>query len=692
MQNIRSVASAFRILAFVTLVLSPLCLSQTSSLSKQTLKLPTDDEWWLRPHRMIQTNLREIDATMDLDHHLRDIKDFAADVVLFNVGGIVANYPTDLEFHWRNTYMTGDMVAAVLERLHAEGIRMIGRFDFSKINEKFAAQHRDWLYVSESGQNVNYNGQVHTCVSGGYQQQYMFEILSEAVGRYPLDGVFFNMIGYQRSDYSGNYHGLCQCESCKRLFKEYCGLELPATVEKDSPAYRKYLQFTSDMTDRQFNRVNRLLKSKRPSLGLCTYTKEGIDIIRQESNAALGSGTYDDTRRAKRTLLDAGRRQLANAAVYFVDIPFRHASVAPYLTGRRLFQQMINGAWLDFYCIGPLHRQEDRLGLDIVRDIYRFHAANEKYLIDTKPAAQVALFPGENTEYRGMFEILCENQIPFELVQLELAQLEKYDLVIVPGADNLKNRQIYALDQYIEQGGKALITGRIPEELRCLSALKFKATRAAEKGSYIRIRPEDRGRLDRAIFDKLDLVFLHGVFHVYECDEETDGLLRLIPADMFGPPEKCYYRNVSDTPALFHRRHGKGAIAYFPWEIGSHYLRQCHQGHANLVLGAMESLAGLKRNLNVKSHPLIEATHRQDNGEEFEWVALYNHCGQRENALHPPVPVNNIEIDLQPARPVKAVRLLKDARELEFSAGRDGRVALTVPELKHYEIVLFEYQ
>ena len=46
-----------------------------------------------------------------------------------------------------------------------------------------------------------YNGQVHTCVNGGYQQEYMFEILGEAVDRYPLDGVFFNMIGYQRSDY-----------------------------------------------------------------------------------------------------------------------------------------------------------------------------------------------------------------------------------------------------------------------------------------------------------------------------------------------------------------------------------------------------------------------------------------------------------------------------------------------------------
>jgi len=138
------------------------------------------DPWWLGQHRMLQTNLREIDATMDLDRYVREVKDFGADVVLFNVGGIVANYPTHVECHYRNPHMTGDLVGTVLDRLHAEGIRMVGRFDFSKINERFAAQHPEWLYVSEKGKHVNYNGQVHTCVSGGYQQEVMFKILGEA--------------------------------------------------------------------------------------------------------------------------------------------------------------------------------------------------------------------------------------------------------------------------------------------------------------------------------------------------------------------------------------------------------------------------------------------------------------------------------------------------------------------------------
>ncbi len=52
---------------------------------------PSQDKWWLQPQRMLQTNLREIDATMDIEKYVQEVKDFGANVVLFNVGGIVAN-------------------------------------------------------------------------------------------------------------------------------------------------------------------------------------------------------------------------------------------------------------------------------------------------------------------------------------------------------------------------------------------------------------------------------------------------------------------------------------------------------------------------------------------------------------------------------------------------------------------------
>jgi hypothetical protein len=661
-------------------------------LCPQVARSQTDSpEWWLKPHRMLQTNLREIDATMDLGQYVEDVKQFGADVVLFNVGGIVANYPTELECHYRNPHMTGDLVGTVLERLHAEGIRVIGRFDFSKINEKFAAEHPEWLYVSEKGEHVNYNGQVHTCVSGGYQQQSMFQILGEALDRYPLDGVFFNMIGYQRRDYSGNHHGICQCDNCRRLFKDYSGLDLPPT-QSESPAYRKYVEFTNMMKDKQFNRVNAFLKAKRPDLAICTYTPTGVDVIRQESNSRLGRGAYHDTDKAKSTLLVSGRRQLANAAVHFIDIPYRHAAVAPYLTARRLWQQMVNGAWLDFYCIGPLGRQEDRTGLELAAEIYRFHAAHERWLGNTRPAGEVGLVRRGDQEYEGILQILCESHVAFELARLEPRQLGRFSLVIVPDAGRLDPQEAAALDDYVQQGGRLLLTRQVPQGLSCLGSARLVETRPPQKGAYLRIRPEDKARLKIPLLDDLDLVFLEGEFCVYEAGEDVEKLLRLIPGDMFGPPEKCYYRNVSDHPAFLCCKHEKGAAACFPFGIGTHYAEQAHQGHAALLLGAVDNLLGLKRRVRVSGSPLVEVNHRADPNGRFEWISLYNHSGQRGNALHEPIPIGGIGIRFMPKEPVRSVRLLRADREWTFTKQDDGRIALALPPLKHYEIVVFEYE
>jgi hypothetical protein len=673
--------------------LTSLCLAVVVAavLVRRASSDDDDTAWWLRPQRMLQTNLREIDATMDLDRYVRDVKDFGANVVLFNVGGIVANYPTELEFHYRNPHMKGDLAGAVLRRLHEQGIRMIGRFDFSKINEAFAARHPEWLYVSEKGEHVNYNGQVHTCVSGGYQQEYMLKILGEAVDRYPLDGVFFNMIGYTRRDYSGRHHGICQCDNCSRLFKEHCGLALPKTSQRGGPAHAKYGQFTRKMTDRQFRRVRDFLKKKRPDLAICTYTLEGVDVIRTESNSRLGRETYHDTQKATWRLLTAGRRQLANAAVHFIAIPYRHAAVSPYLSVRRIWQHMVNGAWLDFYCIGPLQRQEDRTGLDLVGELYRFHAANERWLQRTRSAAEVALVRRDGDEHEGLVKILLENHVAFQPARIDADDLAGCRLAVVPDARGLTAEQCAVLDAYVKKGGRLLLTGKLPRGLRCIGPVTFQETRPPEKASYVRIRPEDRRALDRPALGKLDLVFLQGEFHVYQPGAKVDGYLRLIPGDMFGPPEKCYYRKVSDHPALLHHRFGKGAAASFPFGVGAHYERQGHPGHANLVLGAVDGLLGLDRRLRVTASPLVEVTHREDPHGRFEWIALFNHTGQRGNVLHAPLPVPGIRISLRPTRQVKSARLLRRGRDLALTTSDAGRIVIELPPLDHYDVVLIRY-
>src|SRR5205823_10504943 len=113
--------------------------------------------WWRRPFGMFQTNLREIDATLDVDRVLDYIQAHGADVWLVNAGGILSFYPTDLPFQTRNPYLaqrpSGDLLGDAVRAAHARGVHLLARMDFSKVSTRIAAEHPEWCYVSPSGQS-----------------------------------------------------------------------------------------------------------------------------------------------------------------------------------------------------------------------------------------------------------------------------------------------------------------------------------------------------------------------------------------------------------------------------------------------------------------------------------------------------------------------------------------------------------
>lgn len=655
---------------------------------------PPQPGWWLTPRRMIQTNLREIDARMDLDAYIAALVEARANVVLYNVGGIVANYATDLPAHYRNPFMRGPYAEEVIRRLHEADIRVIGRFDFSKVNEVIAREHPEWLSRDRDGNAYPpYNGQVPTCLNGGYQQEMMFEILAEAIDRLPLDGVFFNMIGYPTRDYSGRYLGICQCQGCKDRFHDMYGLKLPKDEDTNDPVFQKYQEFRQRTISDQFLRVNALIKGKNPGLAICTYTAAGVDVIRKESNRPHGRWTYEDSEKARLVLLDHPDQQLANAAVHFFHYPHRHTAVSPWLTQRRLYQQMINGAWLDFYCIGPFHALEDRLGTAQVRDVFGFHAANERWLTNTVELADVGLVVDAargSDELRGLFRILSEGHFSFDLVKTDDAALNRYRAVIAPKGGKLGAEQAAQLDDYVRQGGKLLLTGpEVPAAITSLEVTKTLPPIAQRKGTYVRVRPEDKTRLHDAVFDDVDLLFLDGPLGRAEFAAGTQNLLRFIPPAMFGPPEKCYYTNVSDIPCLYARDSGKGAVAWLPWNVGAHYEQQGHPGHAALVRSILTSQLGMSPTVTVDASPLLEMNHRGDPAERFEWVSLFNLSGQMDQVLYEPLPVRDVPVRVRLRGRATSARLLKSGRRIPVHRNDDGSVECVVPEIGGYEIVLF---
>ena len=674
-----------------------------------------DDSWWNRaPYRLVQTNLRETDASMDTDAYVQSIVDASANVVLINVGGIVANYPTNLPFQYRNPFMKSDLVGELVKKLHNRGIKVIGRFDFSKINETLAAKRPEWLYVGTDGKHVNYNGQVHTCINGGYQQEYSKKILQEALTTYPLDGVFFNMIGYTTSDYSGVYHGICQCENCKKRFYDSTGHNLPVKANLSDPAFREYNAFKKSTAEKLFKEIGQHIKLLNPRLMINTYAEAGVDMIASESSASISDEyewNYSAADNVKRVLGSYKDRSPGNLLIYFQDIGFRHIGTSPNLAKVWMLENMLHGAPLGFVVIGTLVNYEDQIFIPTLNDLYGFHKANEKLFTNLQPLSNVALIRGSGDEYRGMIKLLTEEHIVYDVIEPSVAgtqrtprTLEEYDLVILPNLEDMDDRLVNVIDDYVKEGGNILVTGAASTRdgsgkpmnairLRALGVTPSYESLNRAKSTYLKVSDDDKAHLGREEFKDFSIMMMYSDFlKVKIRSDSASGMLRLLPQTMFGPPEKSYFTpdEITDVPGAVVNHYGKGRSVFIPWQLGSLYHLKGNYMHRALFTGAVKNILKVDRTVITNASTLIEISHMANRNDAFEWIGMINHSGQMGGSYREPVSIHNTNIRFKPQKKLKHIRLMRAGRPVKFTE-RNGWVECMVPEVKDFEMVVCVY-
>jgi len=674
-----------------------------------------DTTWWNRaPYRLVQTNLREIDATMDINAYVKSMVDASVNIVLINVGGIVANYPTKLPFQFRNTFMKGDLVGDLINGLHSKGIKVIGRFDFSKLNESLAVKKTEWLYVSPAGKNVNYNGQVHTCINGGYQQEYSMEILKEAISIYPLDGIFFNMIGYTTSDYSGNYYGICQCENCKMKFHDYSGHTLPVKEDLNDPIYREYVAFKKTTADKLFNQIKDHIKSLNPKLMINTYSEAGVDMIASESGADLTSDyewNYSATDNVKRVLGSYKDRSPGNLLIYFQAIGYRHVGTSPNLAKVWLLENMLHGAPLGFVVVGTLVNYEDRIFIPSLNHLYGFHKTNEKLFTNVQAVNKVALIKGSKDEYEGIIKLLTEEHIMYDIIEPSALgtermprKLDEYEVLILGEVSNMDDKLISIIDTYVSNGGKILTTGFTSTKdalgkpmnrtgLKSLGVDPLYDFFKKEKSTYLKVSNEDKVLLGQKEFKDFSIMMVYSDFMKCRTTGNALGYMKFLPATRFGPPEKSYYteENITNFPGLISNMYGKGKSVFIPWDLGTQYQLKGHYMHRTLFVSALQNLLNVQPTMVTDASPLIEISHLANRNGAFEWLGMINHSGQIGGSFREPFTISNTNIRFKTTKPIKKLILMNSGTLLSFKQ-ENGWVECVVPQVKDFEMLLCLYK
>lgn len=669
--------------------------------------------WWQdKPMRLLQTNLREIDLPLDPEAYARVAEDVGANVALFNLGGIVANYPTRLPHHYRNPRLKEDIIGDLIHQLHQRNIRLIGRFDFSKVNQVIGAEHPDWLYRDLHGDTVTYNGQMQCCVNGAYQQEGSLAILAEALEMYPLDGVFFNMIGYQTYDYSGVYHGICQCENCTVQFLAYSGEILPTREDRNDRIFQQYLRFCDETSRELFRRIRDGIKVRRADCAICTYISDGIDIVRSEANSGIRrvqpEFVYDASLSVRRVRGSWPSLAASNAAVHFIDFPYRHAAVSPALTARRMAQNFIHGGWLDYYVIGRLDQQQDRACQAEVKRLFHLHQQAESWLADAQPLADVCLIeaghanPRRNLEeLRGMLTLLSEAHILYDVIdETALAEdkaagrLSHYPLVIVPDIPYLSPWLAAALCAYVQNGGRLLLTGmsasvsatgqpldRLALDCAGVTAIR---QRPHTPGAYFEIADADRSYLP--VLEDVDWIPMDSPWLECTPAEGAQTLLRFVPVGMYGPPEKCYYTEVTDHPGVIVQHAGKGICAVLPWQVGNQHYRFPTHAIDGLFKSLLVEVLGLPRSIRIEAPPVVEISASVQPKEGALLLGLVNLSGQNGRAVHAPLSVYNLRFQLQSFQEVSRIETLSQG-DLPCERMTDGSLAFTLPRLDLLEFI-----
>lgn len=415
--------------------------------------------WWQDPFRMFQTNLREIDAGLDVEAVLDYLDEFGANAWLLSVGGILSNYPTDLDFQTRNPYLSerpsGDLVGDAVEAAARRGIRVLGRMDFSKIDHRRAEEHPDWCFVGPTGERQVYNGLTSVCPSGEYYQARLFDVLDEVLDRYPLDGFFCNWMSFNEVDYSRVYHGVCHCVGCRQ---RYDGT-LPDEPDADWRA------FTKAVLDDLTARIREHLAGRAPLV-----LGDRADIVFHEANNAVGRRLWHHRTSESVSAAKTYRPHVPvlTNSVGFVDMPYRLASEDPRHFAQYLLQAIARGANPSTYVMGT-PASTPYACLEIAGTLTRFHRDHADVYRDLVPAAQTLLVRGESrAEFEGLYLALLQRHVPFDVLpvdRLDAVDLTRYQVVVLPDLGPVE------LGEY---DGAVVATGAT--ELRPLASYETEAT------------------------------------------------------------------------------------------------------------------------------------------------------------------------------------------------------------------------
>jgi hypothetical protein len=687
-------------------------------------------DWFDRPMRWVQLVLAENDpGNYDPQFWLDLFRRVHADAACLSAGGCVAYYPTKIEHHHRSASMKDgtDPFGELVEGCRKLGIVVVARTDPHSVLDDAATAHPEWVAVDAQGRKRRHWASPHrwvTCALGPYNFQFMTEVTREIVAAYQIDGVFANR-------WQG--HGVCHCDSCRPLFKAFCGMDLPRGTDPKDPAYANWIEWSNGrlfelwrLWNDQIRRLNPAARyiansggGSMTTLDMRTISEIAPTLFADRQSRRGLMAPWANGKNGKEFRATFGRKPIVGIAAIGIDDEHRWKDSVTSEAELRIWlaDGVANGLrpWVAKFS-GVLH---DRRWVPVVERFYDWHFRNEKYLRNEQNLARVAMvysqqtgtWYGGNDKRRrvedhelGMYHALVEARIPFEMAHdrlLDGEHVDRYKLLILPNIAALSDQQCEQLRQYVQRGGSLMATfetslyderGKPRRDFGLADVLGVSYGGKVErdiKNSYMRIEAASRHPVLRGLEEAGRIINTVQRVDVKATAAFPSPPLTRVPSYPDLPMEEVYPRQPkTDIPEVYLREVGRGRVVYFPGDIDRTFWEVLAADHALLLRNAVEWAANEPPPVTVTGPGTMDVTAwRQKDSMTVHLVNLTNPMMMkgpyRELIASPP---QKVAIRLPQGTMARGVRLLVSGQTPETQTS-DGTLSLIVPSILGHEVV-----
>ncbi len=701
-----------------------------------------ESKWWNGPNRVLLVNLREGDEPkIDAQQLVADVKSFGGTAFCINGGGIVAFYQTRIAGHRISSGLGDrDLLAEIVPAAHEAGLRVLARIDPSCAPKALAAEHPEWFTRDRDGNFCEVSEHYVTCPNAAYYHERIPEIVREMLTRYDADGIWNNQGKFAAWD-----TGLCYCDTCRTLFRDASGADIPMQEDWSDRTWRRYNQWRYERVTDWVRRVHTAVhEAKRDAVFIAAVQlMESMETIRPGGWDIDYWVPYQDV-----LTFECQRR---NTAPWWPGIQAKYlASLAPdkprWMTASyfypwwRLYaapeaenrpwiaQQFANGVNTWLHINGGYSDLFDRRGLAPMREVMQRLARWAPYFDGAASAARVALVFSRHTQdnygggqphtryldyIRGWYCALMEAHIPFDVISDKIAtveRLQRYGAVVLSNLACISDDFADALKTYAADGG-AVIAGldagaytqdgepRASPALDDLLGVSRIGRREGLKSSYAKI--EDPADPLLAGLGDTDLIPNEGTLVEVKPMADHRAPLTLIPPVIahsgatISIPEYSAIKHTTDIPVVVRRDHGTGRVVYFCNQTELLFYRYGFPDLGRVLANAVRWALDEPAAIEVDAPDFVEATLMAQPGRKL--VHLVNFpVGKPLNTGWRPigrnlVAVSDIAVRLALARSerIREVRLASTEQKLAVKE-INGAAQVTVPRLHDHEIVVFE--